>query len=524
MTYASLLRPVSQREPLDDRQVRNNAGGFVYAIDDISRLERFLILGSDSPTYYESARELTRDNAAVVVRCWQSDAERTASVIADVSQAGRAAKVSPALFALALGEVSDQPLVCAAARRTVPLVVRTASHLFEYVALVTELGRGWGRGFRRSVADWYRSRDVAELAFQMAKYRSRNGLDHGRLLRLAHPEAGSDERRALWDWAFGREVEEDRLPERVRGFVAASKATSEKEMARLVETYRLPLEMVPTDFRKSALVWKALLPNLGMTALLRSLSTLSRLGLLEGKGSGGGLRAVEDALTDTKAIRRSRVHPFSVLTAMAAYRKGRAGYGDHSWKVTPRIIDALDEAFGRAFKNIEPTGKRHLLALDVSGSMGNSLMGSGLSAREGSAAMALVTGRVEREVSFVGFSQGMTPLQISGRQRLDDAVKAVSNLPFQRTDCALPMLHALERGIEVDMFVIFTDNETWAGGVHPKEALRRYRKETGIAAKLAVVGMTSTGFSIADPADAGMMDFVGFDASAPRLLADFARQ
>jgi 60 kDa SS-A/Ro ribonucleoprotein len=107
--------------------------------------------------------------------------------------------------------------------------------------------------------------------------------------------------------------------------------------------------------------------------------------------------------------------------------------------------------------------------------------------------------------------------------RLDDAVKAVSNLPFGGTDCALPMLHAMERGLKVDAFVVYTDSETWAGTIHPAQALREYREKTGIAAKLVVVGMVSNGFSIADPKDGGMLDVVGFDAAAPAVIADFIR-
>lgn len=38
-----------------------------------------------------------------------------------------------------------------------------------------------------------------------------------------------------------------------------------------------------------------------------------------------------------------------------------------------------------------------------------------------------------------------------------------------------------------------TDSETWAGTIHPDEALRRYREPAGIPAKLAVVGMTPNG-------------------------------
>ena len=116
----------------------------------------------------------------------------------------------------------------------------------------------------------------------------------------------------------------------------------------------------------------------------------------------------------------------------------------------------------------------------------------------------------------------LTQLSISPRQRLDDAVGAVSRLPFGGTDCSLPILHALDKGIEVDVFSIYTDNETWAGSVHPHQALARYRREVNPRAKLVVVGMTATNFSIADPADAGMLDVAGFDAAVPSLLADFA--
>ena len=109
------------------------------------------------------------------------------------------------------------------------------------------------------------------------------------------------------------------------------------------------------------------------------------------------------------------------------------------------------------------------------------------------------------------------------RQRLDDVIKTVTGLPFGGTDCALPMLFALEREREIDTFVIYTDSETWAGDVQPSQALQDYRRATGIAARVVVVGMVSNGFSIADPGDAGMLDVVGFDTATPQLIADFAR-
>ena len=90
-------------------------------------------------------------------------------------------------------------------------------------------------------------------------------------------------------------------------------------------------------------------------------------------------------------------------------------------------------------------------------------------------------------------------------------------------DCALPMLYALERKLPVDVFAVYTDSETWHGSVHPFQPLQMYRQRTGVPAKLVVVGMVSNGFTIADPSDAGMLDVVGFDTSAPAVMADLAR-
>ncbi|VDK74787.1 unnamed protein product [Cylicostephanus goldi] len=84
------------------------------------------------------------------------------------------------------------------------------------------------------------------------------------------------------------------------------------------------------------------------------------------------------------------------------------------------------------------------------------------------------------------------------------------------------MLWAKDKNKKFDVFVVYTDCETFFGEVHPFVALRQYREASGIKdAKLVVMGMTSTGFTIADPDDAGMMDIVGFDSAVPTLLADF---
>lgn len=341
-------------------------------------------------------------------------------------------------------------------------------------------------------------------------------------------------RRALFDWITHGTPPPDHVEGLgvIEGFLAARATTSVAEWAQLITDYPLSWEMLPDAALNSPDAWEALLDKgMPQTALIRQLPRLTKLGLLDSLGSRTAKVAAQ--LADPERLRKGRVHPVSVLVALRTYASGQGARGSLTWTPSRPIVDALDSAFYAAFGAIEPTGKRLMLALDVSGSMTSAISGLPLSCREASAALALVTAATESAYEIVGFTSSgnggwsheaaLTPLAISPRQRLDDAVRAVSSLPFGGTDCSLPMLHALERGLSVDAFVVYTDNETWAGRMHPHQALQRYREKTGIDAKLIVVGMTATNFTIADPSDPGMLDVAGFDTAVPTLITDFAR-
>src|SRR5919199_4409390 len=83
-------------------QIANSAGGFAWASDDWARLRRFLILGSEGGSYYAGEWKLTRENAEAVERCLAVDGARTVAEVVAVSDAGRAPKNDPAIFALAI--------------------------------------------------------------------------------------------------------------------------------------------------------------------------------------------------------------------------------------------------------------------------------------------------------------------------------------------------------------------------------------------------------------------------------------
>lgn len=292
------------------------------------------------------------------------------------------------------------------------------------------------------------------------------------------------------------------------------------EMARLVMDYKLERELVPSEYLNKAEVQEAMLPNLGFTALIRNLGNMGRSGFL--KPLSAGERAVLARLSDFVALKESRVHPFQLLLAARTYGSGKGFRSQgEGWTVCPRVVDALDEAFYASFANVEPTGKRHLLGVDVSGSMEYQVAGSPVSCAEAAAAMAMVTARTEPEYHIVGFSTQVVDLGISAKDRLGDVLKKTTRCNFGGTDCAAAIKWAVDRKIEVDAFVVYTDSETWAGDEHASKAIVRYRKESGLKSKLAVVAFTGNRHSVADQSDHGSMDFVGLDASLPQALAAF---
>ncbi len=525
-TYASTRATNQSQRIFGSTQVPNSAGGYAWPVDDWMRLDRFLVLGTEDGSYYATERQLTVDSAEATRRCIAGDGVRVVDRVVDISRSGRAAKNDPAIFVLAMCAKLGDTATRKAAYAAVSAVCRTGTHLMHFAAFARAFG-GWGRGMRNAIARWYTAKSPRRLAYQLVKYQARDGWSNRDLLRLAHPKAPSSAHEALFSWVVGgsyptADVANDQL-DPVAAFEATVRAQSVAEVVRLIEAHHVPREAVPSQWLSHAAVWEALLASMPMTAMIRNLATMTRVGLCT-PGS-AATTTVARRLGDVHRLRKARVHPIALLAALLTYREGRGARGQHTWTPVARIVDALDAAFYQSFAAVEPSGARTLLALDVSGSMtcGRIAGVPGLSPRVASAAMALVTAATEPHHGFVAFTGSLRELAISPRQRLDDVLQHVDGLPFGGTDCAQPMLWARERNLDVDTFVVYTDSETWAGHVHPAQALRTYRESTGIPAKLIVVGMVSNGFSIADPNDAGMLDIVGFDTAAPSVIGDFAR-
>lgn len=539
VAYLDAIAPV---RPLRESEIQTHEGGIAREASTWTRLRRFLILGSEGGNFYTPERDLTIENVGVVRACAAEDAARTIGEIVTISESGRAPKNEPAILALAMLSLDERDLARRLAFGNLTRVCRTGTHILHFAAYREALGGGWGRGMRTAVGKWFTEKSPRDLAYQAVKYPSRDGWALADLLRLAHPKMDETHSQVAKYIVDGDPYGESNLLDPGVFLMWAQvlknpegRDVTREEMARIIREERMPRETLATELLNDPTIWDALLVDMPMTAMIRNLGKMTSVGLLT--AGSAAEHTIVDRLLDSERLRKARVHPISILNALRVYEQGRGEKGSLTWTPSKRVVNALDEAFYLAFGTVQPTGKRMRLALDVSGSMdGSKVVGMNLSAREASAALALVTLAVEPDAHVVAYSHELVGVNLRPSMRLDEVLRVLRGIPMGGTYCSLPIQQATAAGASVDLFVSYTDSETWNGGQRhfspsdgyanlsqtASEALHEYRVRSGIEARHAVVAMSANHFSIADSNDPGQLDIAGCDAATPQILSDFA--
>ncbi|XP_057190072.1 60 kDa SS-A/Ro ribonucleoprotein [Triplophysa rosa] len=529
------MDPASPPEQLSivHEQVLNSSGRSVTAA---VCLHRFLCYGSETSTYTTKECSLGIENALSLMQFIEGG--RGCEVVEEVRHLnleGHTVRSNPSLFALAVCSQHADCKTRQAAFRTLKELCRTPAQLFTFVQYKKELKEGsgmWGRALRRAVTDWYNSQDGMSLAQAVTKCKHRAGWSHQDLLRLSHMKPASDTVALVCKYitkgwkgvqeAYGDKEKSEDLQKVFAYLEAVEKSkhcTDELELIHLIENYRLEKEQILTNHLKFKEVWKALLKEMPVVALMKHLGKLTADKFLA-RGS-PYVAAVCERIQEETALKKAKTHPFNILVASENYKRGHGRRGKLKWEPERDIVEALDCAFGRSLSTVEPTGKRFLVAVDVSSSLSSVAHGSSISTVAIAAAMCMVLTRTEPDTQVVIFSDGaVAPCAKSSDLTLMQVATQFIKTPGGSTDCALPITWASENDKTVDVFIIFTNNQV-CGRENPAETLKTYRQKRGVFSKLIVCGMIASGLSIADPEDRGMLDICGFDSRAVDVIRNF---
>ena len=503
-----------------ESEMAANRGGGVGFINPVwVQLDRFLLIGVQEGTWVVSD-SLVRIGADCVKACLGIDYKRTIDRAVYVSEKGLAKNNDYALYVIAVAAGSTKREIRKYALSKLNEVARTGTHLFHFMEMV-KFNRGRGRLFKEAVTNWYKSKPIERLAYQVVKYKQRDGWSHRDVLRLVRPKADTPEENSVYKFAVKGELDETVPPIIMASEIALINPDDSEMIKGLIQKEGLTWEMLPSECLNVPEIWKTLLQekSLPLNALMRNLGRMSSLNITNSQENED---LIISRLTDRDEVKKARIHPLNALLALITYGNGSGHLGSLSWRVNSNIKKALEETFYASFDYLPSTGKKFLLAVDVSGSMSSNAAGAtALRALDVSACMALLLKKVEKESVVLGFSDRLTDLGISSKDSLEDARKKCLKKNFGTTYCSLPVEFALNKHLHVDCFVVITDNDA-NGGSHTSQVFDKYQKEINQNAKLVVLSVTAGRTGICDPKNRDMLDIVGFSPEVPKIINWFA--
>lgn len=524
-------------EPIPDREEemkKNLAGGYSFKVDEWQALRRWLLTGSMNDVFYQGKEEMTRENIATLNKLISVDPKRVGDEIVEASKAG--VSVHTPIFALVPLSMGDKKAKDTF-KEIFPQVLRTASHLYEFFNYAKSM-RGFGSVIHKAGHEWLKSKKPSELEYQFLKYQSRYGWAGRDILRVLKPKAEDEIRKAVYNWIVGGTEKNPLMKnfpetlERINIYEKLKKnKMSQKEVAQAILDYNLTHEMIPGSIERGYYVWEALFQKMPVGATIRNLGNLTQKGIFENNEN---LDILEDRLSEEN-IKKAHIHPVNFSEAHMIYNEGGSlGRGKLTWEPVPRVTDIVENGVSKSFDVLEPTGKHFFHALDVSGSMGGMFGSAGntwLKPYQVAGVMALSTVKAEKNYFVGGFDTEFTPLR---KFRKSTTYQDVTNFnskvwpnDFGGTDAASAYRYAIDNNINTDVFVFWTDAESWAGGGifgrrtgHPAELLKEYRNKVNRDAKAIYVTLVPYGdqITLVDPKDPESYDLAGFTSQTPKLI------
>lgn len=391
---------------------------------------------------------------------------------------------------------------------------KICANIRDVMELLSYLPKSWGRTTKRAIENWMLSFSSHAMAWQMTRYRQQCGFTVQDILRLVHPNPhrGAPNFCELFAYvadkwssdSFSESTKE--FHEYLEDLEKVRHTTLTDTAVTLIQKHKLSFEHVgQSDLLTEPAVWCSLIQNMSSEELVSHLSRILQVPRIDTTCVCNAISAKHDS-----------VHPLAWFEALRSTQ--------HDAPTCVDVHHALDRAFHRSLKNLEPTLLQYMLAIDVSGSMRCSPChgAPGLSARDAAAAIATCFLACEPFVRVTAFSDILRTLHLYQGDSLQTVLSTISHLSFDSTDCSLPMMYALEHNIQVDCFVIITDSETSCYTVAPSEILEKYRQNVNPYAKLVVVATSTETVGVAQPWNRNMLDIAGMDRHVFSLIQDFA--
>lgn len=416
----------------------NEAGGLAYKLSPKHALAQYAVTGCLNRTFYADAPDQLDK---VLALANEVDAEFVAKTAVYARRNGYM-KDMPALL-LAVLSVRDRELFA----RVFPLVVDNGKMLRNFVQIMRSgaVGRkSLGSLPKRLVRKWFEDREP-EMIFKQSVGQSPSIAD---ILKMVHPKPEGSERESLYGYFIGREIDADKLPQIVKDFERYKNG----DTAMVPD---VPFQML-TALALGKEEWASIARKAPWQMTRMNLNTFQRHGVFV---DGDLANIVADRLRDPKAVKRSRVFPYQLLSA---YKAAEANSG-----IPREITEALQDAMEIATENVPQIDGKVYIFPDISGSMQSPATGyrkgstSRVTCLDIASLVAATLLRKNPTAEVVPFSDDVVKARLNPRDSVMTNAKILASLPSGGTNCSAPLKELNRRKANGDLIVYVSDNESW---------------------------------------------------------------
>lgn len=424
------------------------------------QLLAILSTGTFGDTFYASGKELAQEAVKVITEAREACPHFLARALVWAREEGMMKTVPvTGLVILSAGGGRTKDLF----EQIFPRIVKTPDDVRLFVSIAVS-GKIPGRkGLGGMTVGPVRVFCESVSEYHALKYGSAQSKDVTLrdIIRMTHPKPTSPEATERLGWLVrGKKVlgSDQALNPRIHKLESLKRATTEMEVTTLIREGGLPFEVVVPSLKSTTTgIWSELLRQAPYMNLLRNLETFTRHGVF---ASEENVQYAIARLTDSNAIRRSRVLPFRFFNAWQVYLKNETRDN--------RIADALRTALELSFENMPSLGDRTVaISPDVSGSMSLGKISSESTTRFIDIA-GIFTGallkRIEGRAIPLPFDTAVHTNDLSSRDDIMVTAKKVAAYGGGGTAVGAPVEYLLDREIKVDTFIGITDNVDWAYG------------------------------------------------------------
>jgi len=462
---ANANAPVRTRTGTGDGRIVTHEGGLAYDPDDASAL--FLLAATNmvgEDTFYERADQRDARFAELVHRVTASDPAFIAGADPDRGRVGLAQYLRQSMLMRSAAVVMAAEYVAAGGAGGRSVIARALQRPDEPAEMIgywmATNGRRLPMPVKRGVADAVRRmyHERAVLRYDGISRQTRMAD----VIELVHPAPKDAAQSALFRYLLDRRHHDDAVADGAALPVlaaAAELAAVPVDERRAVLRERGPAALAGAGYSwerlsgwlpggMDAAAWEAVIPSMGVMALLRNLRNFDEAGIAD-----ASVESVITKITDPAEVSKARLFPYQVW---AAYKHAPSD----DWKRT------LARTLALTVGNI-PSLDGTLVVIDTSASMQAPVSGRSTLARvEVAAVMAMATARRARDVDVVIYGRthakvrGLAGTSVLGAvEKVVGSVGSVGHHTFGHTAIAHHFDAARHKRV-----VLFTDDQQHDSG------------------------------------------------------------